>query len=58
MRPLAGDGDVVTQSLVKTILLAIGCAPALSRNVLGPILLYQHDRLCVGHKLQRLFLGL
>lgn len=38
MGPLAGIGDTVTQSLVKTILLSIGCSLALSGNVLGPII--------------------
>lgn len=38
MGPLAGIGDTVTQSLVKTVLLGIGCDMALNGNVLGPIL--------------------
>lgn len=38
MGPLAGIGDTVTQSLVKTILLSIGCSLAMAGNVLGPIL--------------------
>lgn len=38
MGPLAGIGDTVTQSLVKTILLSIGCSLAMSGSVLGPIL--------------------
>ena len=38
MGPLAGIGDTVTQSLVKTILLSIGCSLALSGSALGPIL--------------------
>ncbi len=40
MGPLAGIGDTVTQSLVKTIFLSIGCSLALSGNVLGPILFF------------------
>lgn len=38
MGPLAGIGDTVTQSLVKTVLLGICCDLALKGNVLGPIL--------------------
>lgn len=38
MGPLAGIGDTVTQSLVKTILLSIGCSLAMTGSVLGPIL--------------------
>lgn len=38
MGPLAGIGDTVTQSLVKTILLSIGCSLAMSGSILGPIL--------------------
>ena len=38
MGPLAGIGDTVTQSLVKTVLLGIACDLALNGNVLGPIL--------------------
>lgn len=38
MGPLAGIGDTITQSLVKTILLSIGCSLAMSGSVLGPIL--------------------
>ena len=40
MGPLAGIGDTVTQSLVKTIFLSIGCSLALSGNILGPILFF------------------
>lgn len=38
MGPLAGIGDTVTQSLVKTILLGIGCSLAMGGSILGPIL--------------------
>ena len=38
MGPLAGIGDTVTQSLVKTVLLGIACDLALNGNILGPIL--------------------
>jgi len=38
MGPLAGIGDTVTQSLVKTVLLGIACDLALNGNVFGPIL--------------------
>jgi len=38
MGPMAGIGDTVTQSLVKTILLGIGCSLALSGNAFGPVL--------------------
>ena len=40
MGPLAGIGDTVTQSLVKTIFLSVGCSLALSGNILGPILFF------------------
>lgn len=40
MGPLAGIGDTVTQSLVKTIFMAIGCSLAMAGNVLGPILFF------------------
>lgn len=40
MGPLAGIGDTVTQSLVKTIFLSIGCSLAMDGNVLGPILFF------------------
>lgn len=38
--PLAGIGDTVTQSLVKTCLLGICCDMALKGNALGPILFF------------------
>lgn len=38
--PLAGIGDTVTQSLVKTVLLGICCDLALNGNALGPILFF------------------
>lgn len=38
--PLAGIGDTVTQSLVKTCLLGICCDMALNGNALGPILFF------------------
>lgn len=38
MGPLAGIGDTVTQSLVKTIVLGISCDLALGGNTFGPIL--------------------
>ena len=38
--PLAGIGDTVTQSLVKTVLLGICCDLALNGSVLGPILFF------------------
>lgn len=40
MGPLAGIGDTVTQSLVKTIFLSIGCSLAMAGNVLGPIFFF------------------
>ncbi len=40
MGPLAGIGDTVTQSLVKTIFLSIGCSLAMAGSVLGPILFF------------------
>ena len=40
MGPLAGIGDTVTQSLVKTVLLGIACDMALNNNPLGPILFF------------------
>ena len=40
MGPLAGIGDTVTQSLVKTIFAAIGCSLAMAGNVLGPVLFF------------------
>lgn len=38
--PLAGIGDTVTQSLVKTVLLGICCDLAINGNALGPILFF------------------
>lgn len=38
MGPLAGIGDTVTQSLVKTVLLGVSCELALNGNIFGPIL--------------------
>ncbi len=38
MGPLAGIGDTITQSLVKTILLGIGIGLAMSGNILGPLI--------------------
>lgn len=40
MGPLAGIGDTVTQSLVKTIFMAIGCSLAMAGNILGPVLFF------------------
>lgn len=40
MGPLAGIGDTVTQSLVKTVLLGIACDLSVKGNVLGPILFF------------------
>ncbi len=40
MGPLAGIGDTVTQSLVKTVLLGIACDMALQGNALGPVLFF------------------
>lgn len=40
MGPIAGVGDTVTQSVVKTILLGIGCDLAVQGNSLGPILFF------------------
>jgi len=60
MGPLAGIGDTVTQSLVKTILLGIGCSLAMGGNILGPILflvgmsvytlLLSHQAYFIGYK--------
>jgi len=38
MGPLAGIGDTITQSLVKTILLGIGIELALKGSILGPLI--------------------
>lgn len=38
MGPLAGIGDTITQSLVKTILLGIGVELAMKGSVLGPLI--------------------
>lgn len=40
MGPLAGIGDTVTQSLVKTVLLGIACNLSVKGNILGPILFF------------------
>lgn len=40
MGPLAGIGDTVTQSLVKTVLLGIACDLSVKGNILGPILFF------------------
>ena len=40
MGPLAGIGDTITQSLVKTITLGIACQIALGGSVFGPILFF------------------
>ena len=40
MGPLAGIGDTITQSLVKTITLGIACEMALRGSVFGPILFF------------------
>ena len=40
MGPLAGIGDTITQSLVKTITLGIACEMALRGNAFGPIFFF------------------